>query len=48
MRKIALVAAIVLTTGVLTVITKDNGLKTADKIAKVNIAFGRNLLGTAD
>ncbi|HEY0246369.1 MAG TPA: hypothetical protein VGC01_12445 [Mucilaginibacter sp.] len=47
MKKIIIAAAIVLTTGVLTVVTKDNSIKTV-KSATTAIAIDKNILATAD
>ena len=47
MKKIIIAAAIVLTTGVLTIVTKDNAVKTT-KTATMAIAIDKNILATAD
>jgi len=47
MKKIIVAAAIILTAGALTVFNKDNNVKTV-AMAKTNVAFDKNVLGTAD
>ena len=47
MKKIILAAAVVLTTGVLALITRETDVK-ADKIAKISFAFEKQVTGTAD
>jgi hypothetical protein len=47
MKKIILAAAIVLTTGALTLITKDSNVKSNNTI-KVSVALDKNVTATAD
>jgi len=47
MKRIILVAAVVLTTGTLTVITRQTGAK-AQKVVQISFAFEKQVTGTAD
>ena len=47
MKKIILVAVVVLTTGVLAIMNRETDVKT-DKIAKISFAFEKQVTGTAD
>ena len=47
MKKIIIVAAVVLTTGVVTVVTHENGKK-ADKTIKITMDLDKNVIATCD
>jgi len=47
MKKVFIAAAIVLTTGVLTIVTKSPNVKSA-QVIKSNTTFDKNVIATAD